>query len=99
MAEETSFCRAAPGGIRVALKVQPRASKNEFAGMLGSELKIRVTAPPVDSAANQAVIEFMAAWLGVPRGTVIIERGHGSAHKILFISGIACDLVAAKIRS
>ena len=49
------------GEIWIAVKVQPRASANEVVGEIGNELKIKVTAPPVDSAANEALIRFLAS--------------------------------------
>ena len=57
------FLKAQPEGTLLSLKVIPRASKNEIGEPLGAELKIKVTAPPVDSAANRAVIEFLAETL------------------------------------
>ena len=54
----------------MSVKLQPRASKNEIGGPLGDELKIKVTAPPVDAAANEALVKFLAEKLDCPRGLV-----------------------------
>src|SRR6266705_5523370 len=54
------FLRAQPEGTLLSVKLQPRASKNEIGEPLGDELRIKVTAPPVDAAANQALVEFLA---------------------------------------
>ncbi len=82
-----SFIRAHETGTYLSIKVQPRASRNEIGEPLGDELKIKVTAPPVDSAANQAVIELLAKQFKVGRGSVQIVRGQTSKHKTIFITG------------
>jgi uncharacterized protein (TIGR00251 family) len=58
-----TFLRETTGGVLLAVKLQPRASKNEIGEPLGDELKIKVTAPPVDAAANQALVELLAETL------------------------------------
>jgi hypothetical protein len=87
------FLREQSGGVCLAIKLQPRATKNEVGEAMGSELKIRVTAPPVDSAANHALLEFLAEKLNCARGAVQLLRGHTSRHKIVFVQG----LVAADV--
>jgi len=82
-----SFLRETPGGTLLAVKLQPRASKNEIGEALGDELKIKVTAPPVDAAANQALIELLAETLGCPRGKVELIRGQTSRHKTILLHG------------
>ena len=79
-------CRAAPGGVYLSVKLQPRASRNQIQGLHGQELKIAVTAPPVDSAANSALIDFLAEKLCVSRSAVQIVRGQTSRHKTIFIA-------------
>lgn len=68
---------------RFEVRVQPRASRNEIAGMQNGVLRVRLQAPPVDGAANEALIAFMADELGVPRRQVRIVSGFGSRTKIL----------------
>ena|SRR6516162_3645883 len=82
------FLRETTGGILLSVKVQPRASKNEICGALGDALKIKVTAPPVDSAANQAVVELLAETLGCSRGRVELIRGQTSRLKTILLHGI-----------
>ncbi len=79
------------------MKVQPRASRNEIADPLGTELRIRVTAPPVDAAANEALIEFLAKTLDCPRNRVQIVRGQTSRHKTLKVYDISAETVIAKL--
>ena len=81
----------------LALKVQPRASRNEIVGPLGQELKLKVMAPPVDSAANEAVVEFLAKHLGLPRRAVSLVRGQTSPHKTIRLDGISLADAARKL--
>ena len=76
------------------MKVQPRASRNEAGGLVGNELKVRGTAPPVDDAANEAVVRLLAEILDCPRGAVQIVRGHASRHKVVYLAGLTADRVA-----
>jgi uncharacterized protein (TIGR00251 family) len=57
------------------VRVQPRASRSEFAGLHGDRVRVRLQAPPVDGRANAALVEFLAAAFGVPRARVSIEHG------------------------
>jgi len=75
-------------GVYLSVKLQPRAAQNRIHGLHGSELKISVTAPPVDSAANTALIEFLAESLGLARAAVQMVRGQTSRHKTVFIAGL-----------
>lgn len=92
------FFQAHSDGVQLSLKVQPRASKNEIGPAMDGELKIRVTAPPVDSAANQAVIELLAERLECARGAVRILRGLTSRHKIVWVSGLDAEYVLQKLK-
>ncbi len=73
--------------ITLSVRIQPRASKNEIARMENGTIKIRLTAPPVDGAANEALIRFLADALSVPKSQVNIVSGHTSRDKIVRISG------------
>src|SRR5437764_14876308 len=91
------FLQLREGEIWLAVKVQPRASKNEIGEALGNELKIKVTAPPVDSAANEALVRFLAENLDCPRHAVQLVRGHTSRHKIVSVQGISPAELLAKL--
>lgn len=80
--------RDVDGGIEAALHVQPRARRCEIAGVFNGALKLKVAAPPVDDAANRAVIEFIAGRLEIPKSRIRIVRGAKSRNKILRIDGI-----------
>jgi len=92
-----AFLREQEGAVLLALKVQPRASRNEIAGPLGPQLKLKVMAPPVDSAANEAVVEFLAEHLGLPRRAVSLVRGQTSPHKTIRLDGISLADAARKL--
>jgi uncharacterized protein (TIGR00251 family) len=83
--------------VHLAVKLQPRASKNEIGSPLGPELKIKVTAPPVDAAANQALVDLLAKKLDCARGAVQIIRGATSRHKTIWIGGLTAGEVLQKL--
>lgn len=68
--------------------VQPRASRDGFAGVLEGRLKIRLAAPPVDGEANRALIAFLAREFGVPKNAVTLENGTGSRRKRVRIGNV-----------
>ena len=76
------------GGIRFAIRVQPRASRTEIVGTHGDAVKIRLSAPPVDGAANDALVEFLAEHFAVARRDVTIVSGAQSRSKVVEIAGI-----------
>ena len=92
-----AFLRAQPDGVLLSVKLQPRASGNEIGEVLGSELRIKVTAPPVDAAANEALLRLLAQQLHCPRNRVDIVRGHTSRHKTVKLCGLAPEEVMAKL--
>ncbi len=73
----------------MSIRIQPRASRNEIVQREGGGLKIRLTAPPVDGAANEALIRFLADTLSVPKSQVELVSGHTSREKVVRISGVA----------
>jgi uncharacterized protein (TIGR00251 family) len=68
--------------------VVPRARATMVAGRHGDALKIRLAAPPVDGAANDELVRFLAEQLGVPRSAVTITTGHTGRRKTVKITGI-----------
>ena len=75
------FCTVNGDGIILNLHIQPRASKSEVCGVQGDALKIRLTSPPVDGAANKLCREFLAELFHVPKSAVEILSGETSRHK------------------
>lgn len=70
------------------IRVLPRASKCEIAGLQGDALRIRITEPPVDGRANDACVRFLAALFDVSKNRVTLEAGHRSKSKRVLISGL-----------
>ena len=98
-----SGCLAADGdnGVLVSIHVQPRASKNGFAGIHGGAVKLRITAPPVDGKANALIVEILAKMFHVPKAAVSLASGQQSRHKRFRVAGVdlntALDILAAAI--
>lgn len=92
-----SFVSVKGDEVMLAVKVQSRASKNEIGEVIGNELKIKVTAPPVDSAANEAIVKLLAQTLACPRGDVRIVRGATSRHKTLAIRGMTATTIFERL--
>ncbi len=85
--------------VTFAVKVQPRAKRNAITGEVGEALKIALTAPPVEGRANEAVIEFLAEVLRVPRGSVSIAAGLSSRNKVIRVRGVTAAQVEKRLRS
>ncbi|MEI7815603.1 MAG: DUF167 family protein [Desulfuromonadales bacterium] len=81
------FLTALSNCLIISLYIQPRASKNQICGIVGDELKIRLTSPPVDGAANKLCREFVADLFEVSKSSVEIISGETSRHKRLRITG------------
>jgi uncharacterized protein (TIGR00251 family) len=75
--------------VTLSVRIQPRASKNELVRMENGGLKIRLTAPPVEGAANEALIRFLAEALSVSRSQIEIIAGHASREKIVRVRGVS----------
>ncbi len=75
-----------PGSVRIRVRVQPRSGRDRVIGAHAGVLKLHVTAPPVDGAANQAATDLVAAWLSVPRRAVRVAQGGSSRDKLLEVS-------------
>ena len=77
-----------PAGSRLSLRVQPRASRDEMVGVAGGAIRVRLTAPPVDGAANDALLRFLAARLGIPRSGLTLVSGQTGRNKVVEVDGI-----------
>lgn len=73
------------GSLSLKVYVQPRASKNEIAGIHNGSLKLRLTSPPVDGKANKAVLVFLAKALGLPKSSLSLKSGHQNRNKVVCI--------------
>jgi uncharacterized protein (TIGR00251 family) len=81
--------RETAGGIEVPLHVQPRARRSGIAGLHGGALKLKLTAPPVDQAANRALVDYFASLFEMPRSCFRLASGEKSRNKVLAITGIS----------
>lgn len=75
-------------GVRLSVRVQPRASREAVLGVHDGALKVALTAPPVDGAANAALVAFLASSLGVAKRSVRIVRGETSKTKVVEVDGV-----------
>lgn len=78
-------------GIRLHLRIQPRASREEVAGVAGDAIRVRLTAPPVEGAANERLVRFLAARLAVSRAAVALISGHTGRTKVVEVAGLSAD--------
>lgn len=77
--------RERPGAVRFAVRVQPRSSRNEVVGVVSGALKVKITAPPVDGAANEALVAMLSLELGISRRRISIVGGETSRTKLVEI--------------
>ena len=73
--------------ILLKIYLQPKASKNEIVGPYRDGIKVKVTAPPIEGKANEALIRFLAQEIGISPSSIEIVKGHHSREKTLKISG------------
>lgn len=86
-----------PAHCTLDLKVIPHAPRDEVAGWLGDELKVKVRAPAVEGRANAALLDFLAGRLGVSRRAVTLLRGDKSRHKTVRVDGLASAEVRRRL--
>jgi uncharacterized protein (TIGR00251 family) len=87
------------GRARMAVRLTPRARRDEIAGLVDAgegrtALAVRLAAPPVDGAANSALVAFLARTLGIPRTSIAIVSGERSRLKMLAIEGVDAAMLA-----
>jgi len=84
-------------GVSFAVRVHPRAKRNEITGELGEALKLSLTSPPVEGRANAACIEFFAELLKVPRSSVSIASGQSSRNKVVRVAAVTEQYVRERL--
>lgn len=89
--------RPTAGGALLPVRVVPRAARTGLDGVVEGVLQVRLTAPPVDGAANAALVEFLAGRLGLPRSAVTLASGAAARHKTLRIAGLTPAEVRARL--
>ena len=98
--ELPKYIRETLQGVTLAIRVQPRSSRDEIiVDPTSDQLKVRITAPPVDSAANKAMLKFIAKSLGIPPRTASLIRGEKSRNKTVLVTGTQAKTVEGKLRT
>jgi hypothetical protein len=92
-----AYLSVQPDSTILALKIQTRASRNAIAGPIGNELRVTLTAPPVDNAANDELVRFLAEQLKCSRSQIEITRGRTSRHKLVRVVGVPAELIAQQL--
>ncbi len=92
-----SWWHSTAGYVELSVRVQPRASRDEFAGLHGDRLKVRICAPPVDGKANAHLCKFLARQFGVPARNVTLIAGETGREKRLRI--LAPKTIPAELQS
>jgi uncharacterized protein len=88
---------ASPDGVTIPVRVAPRAGRTALDGVVEGALRVRLAAPPVEGAANRALVEFLANLLGVPKRDVAIVRGERGRQKLVQVRGLDADQVRQRL--
>jgi len=83
---------------RLRVHVQPRAKRSEVAGRHGDAVKVRLAAPPVDGAANEELVRFLAEALDLPRRAVRIVSGLSARQKVVEVDGLSAADLERRLR-
>ncbi len=98
MSNEAEFpIKAVPGGVEFAVRATPGSAKTGVRGLHGGALKVAVQAPPEKGKANDAVVEVLAAYLGVPPRAVTVVAGHTSRQKRVQVLGVEAAAVRQRM--
>jgi hypothetical protein len=76
-------------GIQIRVRVEPRSSKRSISGLMGEVLKVKLTAPPVNGAANEQLVEVLAETFGLRKSSIKIVKGLSSKNKVVEITGVS----------
>lgn len=82
--QAVEFCKN-PQGLRLRIFLQPKASRDQIVGLHDGELKIAITAPPIDGQANAHLLKFLSKLFKVPKSSIVLEKGELQRHKQIFI--------------
>ena len=87
------FCKETQEGVILSLKISPKSSKSEIAGIEGEELKLRIAAVPEKGEANTEIIRFLSKQLKIPKSQMTMISGETSRHKRVLIRGISLKYI------
>ena len=85
-----------PSDVRFAVRLTPRGIRDQVEGVVDGVLQARVSAPPVEGAANQALVRLIASELNIPKGAVHLIAGASGRTKLLMVEGVAAEDVEAR---
>lgn len=88
-----------PAGVVLQIQVQPRSSRNQLVGLQGDALKIKLTSPPVEGAANKACNAYLAKLFGIAKSSVELIAGDNLRQKRVLLHGLELQTVATVIKS
>jgi uncharacterized protein len=83
--------------VRLTVRAKPRASKSRIVVVNGFELEVALAAPPVDGAANAALLELLSEVLSIRKSALSLVQGASSKHKVVEVTGLSADDVAARL--
>jgi hypothetical protein len=86
--------KAQAGGTVITLYVQPRAGRNQIVGLQGDSLKVKLTSPPVEGAANKCCCDYLAKLFKLPKSKVELIAGDKARHKRVLLHGLDVQTVA-----
>ncbi len=89
----SSCVEEAPDGLKINIRVQPRASRNEITEIREGTLRVKLTAPPVKGSANKQLVEFLSKKLHIAKSRIELLSGEKGRQKRIFIQGITVPLL------
>lgn len=89
--------RQTAAGVEIPVRVVPRAKRDEVAGERNGAVCIRLTAPPVEGAANQALVRCVARWLAVPQSAITLGTGERSRLKVICVRDTSLENVVGRL--
>lgn len=92
-----AYLKLAGGGVEIAVFAQPRASRSRLVGEHDGRLKVQLAAPPVDGAANDALVALFVEVLELPRRQVGISAGQTGRRKVVRVEGVGLEQVESSI--
>jgi uncharacterized protein (TIGR00251 family) len=87
-----------PAGVRVRVRIQPKAARNSIRIEADGRIRVAVTAPPVNDAANRMLVSFLASVMGVPKRTIRLVAGHKSREKVVEVKGLCAEVARDRLR-
>ncbi len=84
-------------GLRLEVLVQPRSSRNQIVGEFQGALKVKLTAPPVEGEANQALLAYLSQHLKLAKSQLRLARGESSRHKSIVIKGLSQEELLTRL--